>query len=124
MGSKAVMPGDRRSRLGSPPSRWSTTSVVRRSALIFDTPATYRPSHFTRNLKFLYGSNRVGFTGNSTMTASSESLPAEIARLSIEGLSASRWSAQEVLREPRLQQRSNATTRATILHHSLVLPFV
>ena len=26
-------------------------------------PATYRPSHFTRNLKFLYGSNRCGVDG-------------------------------------------------------------
>jgi hypothetical protein len=29
-------------------------------------PATYRPSHFTRNLKFLYGSKRVLRTGGMT----------------------------------------------------------
>ena len=28
------------------------------SALALLRPATYLPSHFTRNLKFLYGSNR------------------------------------------------------------------
>src|SRR2546429_6838266 len=43
------------------------TSVLRRSPLILLTPATYRPSHFTRNLKFLYGSKRFGLTVNSAM---------------------------------------------------------
>ena len=38
---------------GSPPSRCFTTSVVRFSVPTLLTPATYLPSHFTRNLKFL-----------------------------------------------------------------------
>src|SRR5580765_5730157 len=32
-------------------------------------PATYLPSHLTRNLKFLYGSNRVALTVNWAMAA-------------------------------------------------------
>src|ERR671918_526864 len=43
------------------------TSIVRRRALTDEMPATYRPSHFTRNLKFLYGSLRWGLTLNSGM---------------------------------------------------------
>src|SRR5215510_3188153 len=59
-----VRPGDLRDVGGSPPSRGSTTSVLRLSALTLLTPATYRPSHFTRNLKFLYGSKRCVLTEN------------------------------------------------------------
>src|SRR5712691_11596153 len=66
-GSYLVRPGDLREVLGSPPSRCSTTSVVRFIALTLLTPATYLPSHFTRNLKFLYGSKRVGLTVNCAM---------------------------------------------------------
>ena len=44
---------DMREVLGSPPSRCSTTSVWRISGLTLEIPATYLPSHFTRNLKFL-----------------------------------------------------------------------
>src|SRR3954469_20211099 len=62
--SNSVFPGDLRLVLGSPPSRCLTTSVVRFRAPTLDTPATYRPSHLTRNLKFLYGSNRVVLTVN------------------------------------------------------------
>ena len=51
--SYSVRPGDLRLELGSPPSRCFTTSVVRFSALTLLTPATYWPSHLTRNLKFL-----------------------------------------------------------------------
>src|SRR5678815_3285172 len=51
-----VRPGDLRELDGSPPSRCSTRSVERFSAPTLEMPATYRPSHFTRNLKFLYGS--------------------------------------------------------------------
>ena len=40
-------------------------SVVERKGPTHDTPATTFPSHFTRNLKFLYGSKRCGLTGNS-----------------------------------------------------------
>src|SRR5436190_24009620 len=58
--SYSVRPGDFRELLGSPPSRCFTTSVVRLSDPHLLIPATYRPSHFTRNLKFLYGSNRCG----------------------------------------------------------------
>src|SRR6266568_9436751 len=60
--SYSVRPGDLRLLLGSPPSRCLTTSVVRLSEPTLLTPATYRPSHLTRNLKFLYGSNRVVLT--------------------------------------------------------------
>src|SRR4051795_10552441 len=62
IGSNSERPGDLRDVDGSPPSRWRTTSVVRFKADTLDTPATYRPSHLTRNLKFLYGSNRVALT--------------------------------------------------------------
>src|SRR5829696_8782880 len=65
--SNSDRPGDFRLLLGSPPSRCLTTSVVRFSAPTLLTPATYRPSHFTRNLKFLYGSKRVAFTLNGGM---------------------------------------------------------
>src|ERR1044071_6746673 len=74
--SNLFRPGDLRPVLGSPPSRCSTTSVVRLSALTLLTPATYRPSHLTRNLKFLYGSKRVGFTVNSAMPLSPPRAPA------------------------------------------------
>src|ERR1700751_653483 len=67
IGSYSVLPGDLRDELGSPPSRCLTTSVVRFRALTLLMPATYRPSHFTRNLKFLYGSNRRGLTVNSAI---------------------------------------------------------
>src|ERR687887_1826270 len=56
--SYLVRPGERCALDGSPPARCSTTSVVRLSALTLLTPATYLPSHFTLNLKFLYGSKR------------------------------------------------------------------
>src|SRR3954470_19062668 len=62
--SYSVRPADLRLVLGSPPSRCFTTSVVRFRAPTLETPATYLPSHFTRNLKFLYGSNRLGLTLN------------------------------------------------------------
>src|SRR5580693_925062 len=62
--SYLVRAGDFRDVLGSPPSRCSTTSVLRFSPPHLLIPATYLPSHFTRNLKFLYGSKRVGFTVN------------------------------------------------------------
>src|SRR5918999_6547748 len=62
--SYSERPGDLRLLLGSPPLRWVTTSVVRFRAPTLLTPATYRPSHFTRNLKFLYGSKRWVFTLN------------------------------------------------------------
>src|SRR5215210_6804661 len=64
IGSYFERPGDFRDVLGSPPSRCSTTSVVRLSAEHLLTPATYLLSHLTRNLKFLYGSNRCGLTVN------------------------------------------------------------
>src|ERR1035437_1939257 len=64
IGSYVVRPGDFRAELGSPPYRCSTVSVVFFRGLILLTPSTYFPSHFTRNLKFLYGSNRVGLTVN------------------------------------------------------------
>src|SRR5919205_2563846 len=69
--SNSVRPGDLRLEDGSPPSRCLTTSVVRLSALTLLTPATYLPSHFTRNLKFLYGSKRVGLTVNWAIVHSS-----------------------------------------------------
>src|SRR5260370_37530624 len=68
--SNSVRQGDWRMLLGSPPSRCCTTSVVRLSPPTLLTPATYFPSHFTRNLKFLYGSNRCGLTLNCAMTCS------------------------------------------------------
>src|SRR5215212_8016858 len=67
--SNLLRPGDLRPVLGSPPSRCSTTSVVRFRALTLLTPATYLPSHFRRNLKFLYGSKRCGLTLNCAMTS-------------------------------------------------------
>ena len=51
--SYSVRPGDLRLELGSPPSRCFTTSVVRFKGLTLEMPATYLPSHLTRNLKFL-----------------------------------------------------------------------
>src|SRR2546426_9498174 len=68
--SYLVRPGDLRPVLGSPPSLCSTISVVRLRAPTLLTPATYLPSHFTRNLKFLYGSKRSAFTLNWAMTPS------------------------------------------------------
>src|SRR5512143_352118 len=70
MASYSVRPGDLRVLLGSPPSRCLTTSVVRLSELTLLMPATYRPSHLTRNLKFLYGSKRCALTTNCAMTSS------------------------------------------------------
>src|SRR5829696_3464425 len=70
MASYWVRPGDLRSLLGSPPSRCRTTSVVRFRALTLLTPATYLPSHFTRNLKFLYGSKRSVLTLNCGIISS------------------------------------------------------
>src|SRR6476620_11618489 len=64
IGSYLLRPGDLRPVLGSPPSRCSTTSVVRLSAPHLLTPATYLPSHLMRNLKFLYGSKRCALTLN------------------------------------------------------------
>src|SRR3954471_4490139 len=72
MASYSVRPGDLRLLLSSPPSRCRTTSVVRLRALTLLTPATYRPSHFTRNLKFLYGSRRAALTVNSATESSSD----------------------------------------------------
>src|SRR5690242_477949 len=69
--SNSVRPGDLRLELGSPPSRCTTTAVVRRSADILLSPATYLPSHLILNLKFLYGSKRPGLTVNCAMDASS-----------------------------------------------------
>src|SRR6187455_1130763 len=68
--SYSVRPGDLRLLLGSPPSRCLTTSVVRLSMPTLLTPATYLPSHLTRNLKFLYGSKRWGLTLNWATVAS------------------------------------------------------
>src|SRR6266566_2412558 len=65
--SYSVRPGDFRLLLGSPPSRCLATSVVRFSMLTLLTPATYLPSHLTRNLKFLYGSNRCALMVNSAI---------------------------------------------------------
>src|SRR5512138_1171862 len=62
--SYSVRPGDLRLLLGSPPSRCLTTSVVFLRPPTLLIPATYRPSHFTRNLKFLYGSKRCALTVN------------------------------------------------------------
>src|SRR6266545_1371546 len=69
--SNSVRPGDLRLLFGSPPCRCRTTSVVRFRAVILLTPATNRPSHLMRNLKFLYGSKRCVFTANSGIGASS-----------------------------------------------------
>src|SRR5215470_17442802 len=77
--SNSVRPGDLRLLLSSPPSRCLTTSVVRFSGLTLLTPATYRPSHFTRNLKFLYGSRRLALTVNwATMSSSDLDLASEL----------------------------------------------
>src|ERR1700733_423341 len=65
--SYLVLPGDLWSVEGSPPARWLTTSVVRFMLLTLLIAATYAPFHLTRNLKFLYGSRRVGFAGNIAM---------------------------------------------------------
>src|SRR4051812_18769333 len=65
--SNFTRPGDLRDVEGSPPSRCSTTSVVRLRPPTLLTPATYLPSHFTRNLKFFYGSNRLALTLNCAM---------------------------------------------------------
>src|SRR5215467_13276429 len=62
--SYSVRPGDLRELDGSPPSRCFTTSVERFNVPTLLTPATYLPSHLTRNLKFLYGSKRVALTVN------------------------------------------------------------
>src|SRR3954453_16938280 len=64
--SYLVRPGDLREELGSPPSRCSTTSVVRLRPPTLLMPATgaVLPSQKTRNLKFLYGSNRCALTLN------------------------------------------------------------
>src|SRR6266496_3556687 len=79
MASNSVRPGDLRLLLSSPPSRCLTTSVVRLKALTLLIPATYRPSHFTRNLKFLYGSRRVALTVNWATSPSSDlDLPSEL----------------------------------------------
>src|SRR5215471_3009185 len=53
---------------GSAPSRWTTGSVERLSALIFDKPATYWLSHFTRNMNDLYGSKRLALTTNCAIS--------------------------------------------------------
>src|SRR5205823_9362768 len=60
--SYSVRPGDLRLLLGSPPSRCLTTSVLRLRPPTLLTPATNSglSPNFTRNLKFLYGSNRCG----------------------------------------------------------------
>src|SRR5690349_20430794 len=65
--SYSVRPGDFRLLLGSPPSRCLTTSVARLSMPTLLTPATKRPSYFTRNLTFLYGSKRRALTVNWAM---------------------------------------------------------
>src|SRR5208283_3697680 len=64
MASYLLRPGDLWEAEGSPPARCSTTSVVRFKPVSLLPPYTYLPSHFKRNLKFLYGSTRFGFTGN------------------------------------------------------------
>src|SRR5258708_40292151 len=64
-----VRPGDLCAVEGSPPQRCSITSIVRFKLLILLTAATYWLFHFKRNLKFLYGSNRVGFAGNIAITS-------------------------------------------------------
>src|SRR6266699_1267158 len=64
MGSNFQVLGLTRDVDGSPPSRWVTASVERLRVLTLLMPATYFPSHLTRNLKFLYGSNRCALTAN------------------------------------------------------------
>ena len=51
--SETSCPIDFRVVLGSPPLRCLTASVVFSRPLTLLTPATYSPSHFTLNLKFL-----------------------------------------------------------------------
>src|SRR5690606_34112393 len=65
---------------GSPPTRCSTTSVVRLRAPTLEIPATKRPSQRTRNLKFLYGSKRRGFTLNSAIVVAPQSLRLTLTR--------------------------------------------
>src|SRR5260370_11745849 len=67
MASYSVRPGDLRLLDGSPPSRCFTSSVVRLNIPHLLTPATYLPSHLTRNLKFLYGSKRCALAVNCAM---------------------------------------------------------
>src|SRR5215468_5649393 len=76
IGSYSVRPGDLRLELGSPPSRCFTTSVVRLSMLTLLMPATtcVPGPNFTRNLKFLYGSNRCGLTVNCAIDGNSSGL--------------------------------------------------
>jgi hypothetical protein len=57
-------------RDGPSRSGWRLASVIRRSGLTDEMPATYLPSHFTRNLKFLYGSKRCVLTANSAIRTS------------------------------------------------------
>src|SRR5690348_8681786 len=71
MGSNFHTPGETRDVLGSLPSRWITGSVDFLRGLILVTPATYLPSHLTRNFMFLYGSKRVGFTVNCVIGVTS-----------------------------------------------------
>src|SRR5215217_1649162 len=68
--SYSLRPGDLRLLLGSPPSRCLTTSVVRFSTPTLLMPATYRPSHLSRNRKFLYGSKRWALTLNGAIAPS------------------------------------------------------
>src|SRR5690349_4396913 len=63
-GSNFQIVGDTRTVLGSPPSRWELTSVVRRSSEHLLQPATYLPSHLILNFMFLYGSKRNVLTLN------------------------------------------------------------
>src|SRR5215469_10134320 len=66
--SYLVLPGDLRLPKESPPSRYLTISVACAGpTLSLFMPATYLPSHFNRNLKFLYGSDRCGFALNPGM---------------------------------------------------------
>src|ERR1017187_7104403 len=80
MASYSVRPGDLWLLLGSPPSPKRMTSVERRGGVTLEKPATYFPSHLTRNLKFLYASNRLGLAGNIAMGADERRsvLPARI----------------------------------------------
>src|ERR1039457_490526 len=80
MASYSVRPGDLWLLLGSPPSWDWVTSGEGRRGLTFEMPATYFPSHLTRNLKFLYAANRLGLAGNIAMGADERRsvLPARI----------------------------------------------
>src|SRR5580693_1147695 len=62
--SNLLRPGDLWDVDGSPPSRCSTTSVVRFRPDTLLQPRTYFPPHFSLNLKFLYGSSRCVLTLN------------------------------------------------------------